>query len=78
MDNLSSKYRITIKKEALQNRYVKQSIDLGDKLVVYAKDQNEIKDFLSECHDLTGIASVNRVGLEDVYLHLIKGDELYD
>jgi hypothetical protein len=75
---LSSKYRITIKKEALQNQYVKQSIDIGDKLVIYAKDQREIKEFLSEFHDLSGIASVNKVGLEDVYLHLIKGDEIYD
>lgn len=78
IDSLPSGYRITIKKEALGNRCVKQSIDIGDKLVVYAKDQDEVKDFLSEFHDLTGIASVNKVGLEDVYLHLIKGGALYD
>jgi ABC-2 type transport system ATP-binding protein len=78
IDSLSSKYRITIKKEALKNRYAKHSIDIGDKLVVYAKDQDEIKDFLSEFHDLTNIASVNKVGLEDVYLHLIKEETPYD
>ncbi|MCW4051699.1 MAG: ABC transporter ATP-binding protein [Candidatus Bathyarchaeota archaeon] len=78
VDSLSSKYRITIKKEALQSHCEKQSIDIGDKLIVYAKDQDEIKDFLSEFHDLTSLASVNKVGLEDVYLHLIKGDKLYD
>jgi len=78
IDLLSSKYRITIKKEALQNRIVKQSIDIGDKLVVYARGQNEVKHFLSELRDLTSVASVNKVGLEDVYLHLVKGDGLYD
>jgi ABC-2 type transport system ATP-binding protein len=78
IDSLPSKYRITIKKEALQNQCVKQSIDIGDKLVIYAKDQGEIKEFLSKFHDLSSIASVNKVGLEDVYLHLIKGDEMYD
>ncbi len=75
---LGSKYRITIKKEALENRYAKHSIDIGDKLVVYAKDQGEVKDFLSEFHDLTNIASVNTVGLEDVYLHLIKEETSRD
>ena len=78
ISSLPSKYRITIKKEALKNRCTKKSMDIGDKLVVYAKDQDEVKDFLSEFHDLTGIASVNKVGLEDVYLHLIKGGALYD
>lgn len=78
ISSLPSKYRITIKKEALKNRCAKKSMDIGDKLVVYAKDQDEVKDFLSEFHDLTGIASVNKVGLEDVYLHLIKGGALYD
>lgn len=78
IDNLPSKYRITIKKEALKNRYVKHSIDIGDKLVVYAKDQDEIKDFLYEFNNLTNIASVNKVGLEDVYLHLIKEETPYD
>lgn len=78
IDSLPSKFRITIKKEAFENRCLKQSIDIGDKLVVYAKNQDEIKDFLAEFHDLTSIVSVNKVGLEDVYLHLIKGDALYD
>ncbi len=78
IDSLPSRYRITIKKEALGDRCLKKSIDIGDRLVVYAKDQDEIKEFLSEFLDLTGIASVNKVGLEDVYLHLIKGDEPYD
>jgi ABC-2 type transport system ATP-binding protein len=78
IDSLPSEYRITIKKEMLENRFAENSIDIGDKLVVYAKDQDEIKDLLSEFHDLTSIVSVNKVGLEDVYLHLIKGDALYD
>jgi ABC-2 type transport system ATP-binding protein len=78
IDSLRSKYRITIKKDAVRNGYAKHAIDLGDKLVVYAKDQDEIKEFLSEFHDLTNIASVNKVGLEDVYLHLIKGETHYD
>jgi ABC-2 type transport system ATP-binding protein len=78
IDSLRSKYRITIKKDAVKNGYAKHAIDLGDKLVVYAKDQEEIKEFLSEFHDLTNIASVNKVGLEDVYLHLIKGETRYD
>ncbi len=78
VDRLPSRYRITIKKEALQDRCEKESIDIGDKLVVYAKDQAEVKEFLSEFHDLTSLASVNKVGLEDVYLHLIKGDTRYD
>jgi hypothetical protein len=56
---------------------VKESIDVGDRLVVYAKDQDEVRRFQANFHDLTGIASVNRVGLEDVYLRLIKGDESY-
>ena len=78
VDAVPSRYRITIKKEALQHRCRKKAIDLGDKLVVYAKDQAEVKDFLSEVPDLTSLASVNEVGLEDVYLHLIKGDTRYD
>lgn len=77
IDSLPSRYRITIKKEALGDRLVKESIDVGDRLVVYAKDQDEVRRFQANFHDLTGIASVNRVGLEDVYLRLIKGDESY-
>lgn len=78
IDRLPNKYRITIKKKALENGCVEKSIDIGDKLVMYAKNQDEIKEFLSKFHDLTSIASVNKVGLEDVYLHLIKGGKLYD
>jgi ABC-2 type transport system ATP-binding protein len=78
VDSLPSKYRIIIKKEALKNRHITHSIDIGDKFVIYAKDQDEIKDLLSEFHDLTNIASVNKVGLEDVYLHLIKEETSYD
>jgi ABC-2 type transport system ATP-binding protein len=77
IDSLPSRFRITVKKEALGDRCVEESIDIGDRVVVYAKDQDEIMRFQSEFHDLTGIASVNKVGLEDVYLQLIKGDELY-
>jgi ABC-2 type transport system ATP-binding protein len=75
---LRSRYRITIKKDAVRDGYAEHAIDLGDKLVVYAKDQEEIKEFLSEFRDLTTIASVNKVGLEDVYLHLVKGETLHD
>lgn len=78
IDTLPSKYRITIKKEALKNQHVKNSIDIGDKLVVYTKHQNENMEFLSEFQDLTSIASVTKVGLEDVYLHLIRGDKPHD
>jgi ABC-2 type transport system ATP-binding protein len=77
IDSLPSRYRITIKKEALGDRFVKESVDVGDRLVVYAKDEDEVRRFQADFHDLTGIASVNRVGLEDVYLRLIKGDESY-
>lgn len=72
------RYRITIKKDAVKSGYAEHAIDLGDKLVVYAKGQGEIKEFLSEFRDLTTIASVNKVGLEDVYLHLIKEETLND
>jgi ABC-2 type transport system ATP-binding protein len=75
---LRSRYRITIKKDAVRDGYAEHAIDLGDKLVVYAKDQEEIKELLSEFRDLTTIASVNKVGLEDVYLHLVKGETLHD
>lgn len=77
IDSLPSRYRITIKKEALGDRIVKESIDVGDRLVVYAKDQDEVRRFQADFHDLTDIASVNRVGLEDVYLRLMKRDESY-
>jgi len=78
IDSLPQKYRITVKKEAVGNRNIGQAIDIGDKLVIYARSQEEVKKVLSEFADLTSIVSVNKVGLEDAYLRFVKEGGVYD
>ena len=77
VEGLPSRFRITVNKEALGDRCVGESIDIGDRVVFYAKDQDEVMRFQSEFHDLTGVASVSKVGLEDVYLQLVREDDSF-
>jgi ABC-2 type transport system ATP-binding protein len=72
--SLPYQYRIAIKKDkAGRFSSYPHAIDLGDRLVVYAKSQKEVKRLISTFNDLTSILSVERVGLEDAYLHFIHG-----
>lgn len=66
-------YRVTVKKDETNTISFSDAIDLGDRLIVYAKSNKEVKRFISRFDDLTSILSVDRVGLEDAYLHLIHG-----
>lgn len=74
--SLPCQYRITIKKDKASLLSFSDAIDLGDRLMVYAKSHKEVKRFISKFDDLTGILSVDRVGLEDAYLHFIHGERL--
>jgi len=71
---LPYQYRITVKKGEQKSTSLLQinnSIDLGDRVIFYTENYREIKGLMSNFTDLTNVVSVDRVGLEDAYLHLI-------
>jgi len=71
--SLPYQYRVTVKKIESISFSFSQSIDLGDRIVVYAKSNQEVENILSKFADLTNVISVDKVGLEDAYLRLIHG-----
>lgn len=74
LDKLPEKFRVTVKKNSLGKHSLKRTVDLGDKVVIYARDQEEVREILSKFTDLTSIVSVNQVGLEDAYLYLARAE----
>jgi len=72
---LPYEYRVTMKKEGLNGATHPDAIDLGDRLIIYAESDKKVRDLMASFSDLSTVLSVNRVGLEDAYLHLVgKGD----
>ena len=71
--SLSFKYRVMVKKDK-SYAFPSSIIDLGDRVIIYAKDQNDVRNITSQLADVTAILSVEEVGLEDAYLHLIHGE----
>jgi len=75
VESLPYQYKIAIRKDKANAFSYPHAIDLGDRLMVYAKNQKEVKRLISTFNDLTSIFSVDRVGLEDAYLHFIHEKE---
>jgi ABC-2 type transport system ATP-binding protein len=73
--SLPYQYKIIVKKDKTNSSF-SEAIDLGDRLMVYAKSHREVKNVIAGFDNLTSILSVDRVGLEDVYLHFIHGEKL--
>lgn len=71
--SLPYRYRITVKKGEADTSSFSDAIDLGDRLMIYAESQKEMRQLISKFNDLTSILSVDNVSLEDVYLHFIHG-----
>jgi len=70
---LPYQYRVTVKKEGLNGAALPDIIDLGDRLIIYAKSDRKLRDLMACFSDLSSIISVDKVGLEDAYLHLVNG-----
>ena len=72
--SLPYEYRVIVKKtEELKRLEPSSLVDLGDRLVVYAKNYGEMIELVGELSKLTTIYLVDKVGLEDAYLKLISG-----
>ena len=79
VDSLPYKHRIVAKKADKMDVDLKNFIDLGDRLIAYARDYEEAKDLVSKLSDFTSVLSIDRVGLEDAYLYLVnRGRENYE
>jgi ABC-2 type transport system ATP-binding protein len=70
---LPYQYRITIRKEGLNGTALPDIIDLGDRLIIYAESDKKLRNLMSSFSDLSSVLSVDKVGLEDAYLHLVNG-----
>lgn len=74
---LPYQYRVTMRKEGLNGATHHDAIDLGDRLIIYAESDKKVRDLMASFSDISNVLSVDRVGLEDAYLHLVgKGDVL--
>ena len=73
IQKLPYEYRIIVRKSGLV-KAGKDCIDLGDRLIIYAKNYREMLEIVAEVSKHTGIYLVDRVGLEDAYLKIIRGD----
>ncbi len=72
--SLSHRYKVAVKKGSFKSGFSSiYSIDLGDRLIIYANDSREVEGLISRLNDPSSIISIDSVGLEDVYLHLIHG-----
>lgn len=66
-------YRVVVgKHEGFDQSNFGGTIDLGDRLIIYAKDREEAIGFVEELSDIVSIYAMNEVGLEDAYLRMIK------
>jgi ABC-2 type transport system ATP-binding protein len=71
INSLPNRYRVIVRKNCLTDTSSSQAIDLGDRIILYVKSYRKVKRILSNLNDLTGVISVEKVGLEDAYLHFI-------
>lgn len=71
--SLPYRYRVVAEKsERIDYASFNQTIDLGDRLIVYAKSRDEAVELVDELSPIAKIYAMNEVGLEDAYLHVIK------
>lgn len=73
---LPFEYRVTMKKEGLNGVVLSDTIDLGDRLIIYAKSEKQLRELVAGFSDLSSIISVDKVGLEDAYLNLVNGGKV--
>jgi len=71
--SLPYQYKIIVRKDEFKALSSPDIIDLGDRLILYAKDSKAVETLLSQLNDLTNVLAINRTGLEDAYLRLIHG-----
>jgi hypothetical protein len=67
---------VTVKKEGLNGAAVPDIIDLGDRLIVYAESDKKLRNLMDGFSNLSSVLSVDKVGLEDAYLHLVNGGNI--
>ncbi len=72
--SLPYRYRVVVgKSEKLADSSLGEFIDLGDRLIIYARERGEAVRLVDELSLVTNIYSMSEVGLEDAYLYIIKG-----
>ncbi len=73
---LPYQYRVKIEKASMGEVTLPDAIDLGDRLIIYAKNSRKARDLMAKFSDLSKIISVDKVGLEDAYLYLVNNREV--
>lgn len=73
---LPYQYRVTTKKESLNGAVLPDTIDLGDRMIIYAKSDKKLRNLMASFSDLSSVISVDKVGLEDAYLHLVNAGSM--
>ena len=73
---LPYQYRVTIEKTGLREVALPDSIDLGDRLIIYAKSNRKARDLMVKFSNLSKVISVDKVGLEDAYLYFVNNGEM--
>jgi ABC-type multidrug transport system ATPase subunit len=70
----SSPYRYRVVVEGVEGGFEGdfESLDLGDKKILYVRDMDNAKNIL-EMLSVDGSVKIERIGLEDIYLHIIRG-----
>lgn len=66
-------YKVVVEKsDKLANTDLDESIDLGDRLILYAKGRNEAVGLVDELSSVTSMHSMGEVTLEDAYLYVVR------
>ncbi|OYT31874.1 MAG: ABC transporter ATP-binding protein [Thermoprotei archaeon] len=74
VESMPYKYRVVIEK--VDKLDISEDwIDLGDRIIVYAKNYNETVRLIEKLGQMSRIHMIDRVSLEDAYLKLISGDK---
>ena len=77
IETVPYRYRVVVKKpKALEKVEGYPALDLGDRVILYARSRREALRFIEELGADGTVLGLDRVGLEDVFLHLVRGDEV--
>jgi len=68
------KYKVIVKNSKEMKEIDFPSINLGDRLIIYAKDDEDIHQIIDNINLERSSYSIEKTGLEDAYLYIIKGD----
>lgn len=68
------KYKVIVKNSKEMKEIDFPSINLGDRLIIYAKNEEDIHQIIDNINLERSSYSIGKTGLEDAYLYIIKGD----